>query len=133
MFELLIAHFKDGVDQLNDHNETALDLVVFDGTELCSNYEAAEVLLRLGGANVRGGNGIIVKGSEWDEPLRRAARTGQLEMCRVLVEVGGADPRSVLREDGELIDPFTDNLSSEQKAEILDTLLSLADTYTKIA
>lgn len=123
MFELLIAHFKDGVDQLNDSNETPLDLVVFDGTELSSNYEAAEVLLRLGGANVRGGNGIA-KGSEWDEPLRRAARTGQLEMCRVLVEVGGADPRSVLREDGELIDPFTDNLSREQKAEILDTLLS---------
>ncbi|RYP20750.1 hypothetical protein DL767_009397 [Monosporascus sp. MG133] len=128
-FELLIPHFREGVDEVNVYNDTPLDLVVFGGDWSSLRADSAEVLLRLGGANVRGS--YKGENGEWDEPLRRAARTGQAKMCRVLVEHGGDDPRRVLRDDGSrgLIDPFVEILSEEKKTQTLDTLYSLADTY----
>lgn len=129
MFELLIPHFKDGVDQVNDNNDTPLDILVFDDSRGSSNPKAAEVLLKLGRADVRAGfNGGT---GNFHSTLRRAARGGHSEMCRVLVEVGGADPRSVLRDDGELIEEFTDTVvSPKEKNDTLCTLLSLAENYT---
>ncbi|RYO93560.1 hypothetical protein DL766_003932 [Monosporascus sp. MC13-8B] len=129
MFELLIPRFREGVDEVNVDNDTPLDLVVFGEDVPFLRAKSAEILLRLGGANVRGG--YKGENTEWDEPLRRAARTGQARMCRVLVEHGGEDPRRVLRNDGSrgLIDPFVEILTEEVKIQTLDTLYSLAETY----
>ncbi len=65
--------------------------------------------------------------SNWSEPLRMAARYGDVELCRFLMEVGGADPPRVLSvgEDGciSLMNPVD---SEELALSVLETLCSVA-------
>ena len=122
---LLISHFPEGVNQSNKHGDTPLHLVVFGAQTMAGRLESAKILLMEGHANVRGGHTGEL--SSWGEPLRMAARYGDVAMCRVLVEIGGADPRSVLKvEDGrhELMDPVD---FEELAPEVLETVCSLAD------
>ena len=104
---LLVSHFSEGVDQSSNTGDTPLRLVVFGKPSSSERVECAKILLAEGGADVRAG--ARGESSSWDEPLRMAARYGDVDMCRVLVEVGGADPRSVLKieSDGSasLMDP----------------------------
>ena len=121
---LLISHFPEGINQSNMLGDTPLRLVVLGGQTIAGRLQSAKILLMECHANVGGGYTDELSG--WEEPLRRAARYGDVAMCRVLVEVGGADPRSVLKfEDGrpELVDPVN---FKELAPNFLETLCSLA-------
>ncbi|KAL8836220.1 MAG: hypothetical protein Q9170_002997 [Blastenia crenularia] len=122
---LLVSRFREGVNQANDVGETPLSLVVFTSVSTVGRIESAKIMLKRGGADVRGG--YADEPSNWYEPLRMAARYGDVAMCRVLVEVGGADHRRVLKtgEDGRLslVDP---GHSEELASQVLDTLCSFA-------
>ncbi|KAI4268987.1 MAG: hypothetical protein LQ337_007536 [Flavoplaca oasis] len=122
---LLVSHFKEGVNQANNVGETPLSNVVFNSGSGVGRIESAKILLIQGGADVRAG--YTDDPSNWHEPLRMAARYGDVAMCRILVEVGGADPRRVLRigDDGRpsLMDP---GVSEELASKVLDTLCSFA-------
>ncbi|KAL8860820.1 MAG: hypothetical protein Q9178_002850 [Gyalolechia marmorata] len=131
VISLLISHFREGVDQSSNHPHwTPLKEVVFTSLSVPGSTESARILLVQGGADVRAG--YTDERSVWYEPLRTAARSGDAAMCRVLVEAGGADPRSVLRtgDDGRpsLIDQMS-NPSVERGSEVLDTLCSLAGIH----
>lgn len=122
---LLVSHFREGVNQASHVGETPLSQVVFTSVSTAGRIESAKILLMQGGADVRAG--YTDEPSHWYEPLRMAARYGDISMCRVLVEIGGADPRRVLRiskdEPPCLIDP---GLSEEVASGVLRTLCSLA-------
>lgn len=92
---LLIARFEEGVHQINNADDTPLNQVVFESSSTKGRLEVARLLLTLGGANARGYRSRDP--SDAFEPLRMAARVGDTEMCRLLVEVGGVDPRRALR------------------------------------
>jgi Ankyrin repeats (3 copies) len=92
---LLVSHFSEGVNQSNNIGETPLRILLFESSEPQTRVECAKILLAEGGADVRAG--ARGESSSWDEPLRMAARHGGVDLCRVLVEIGGADPRSVLK------------------------------------
>ena len=120
---LLISHFPEGVNQSNKNGDTPLHLVVFGTHAICGRLESAKVLLTQGHADVKGG--CVDELSSFGEPLRMAARYGDVAMCRVLVEDGGADPRRVLRiENGHptLMDPVD---FEELAPKVLDVLCSL--------
>lgn len=122
---LLLSRFKEGVHQANNGGETPLWALVGSTAPSAERTESVKILLVQGGADVRAG--YTAEPSDWDEPLRKAVRYGDLAMCRVLVEVGGADPRRVLRlgDDGRpcLMDPV---VSTELASNVLDTICSLA-------
>lgn len=122
---LLVSHFREGVNQVNDVGETPLSQVIFDAGLRPGRIASAEILLTLGGADVRGG--FTDEPSNWHEPLRMAARYGDVAMCRTLVEVGDADPRRVLRTGDDGQPTLMDHVESEELASgVLETLCSLA-------
>lgn len=128
MVSLLVSHFSEGVNQAANNCKTPLDMIVFQKSNE-ARIESARILLTLGGADVR--SGYTDEPSNWYEPLRRAARNRDEAMCRILVEVGGADPRRVLTtgEDGRpsLMDPVdAPGISEELTSKVLATLCSLA-------
>ncbi|SPO00078.1 uncharacterized protein DNG_02930 [Cephalotrichum gorgonifer] len=94
--QLLIEHYPEGVDELDENDDAPLREFAFAG----SSAESVGILLTLGGADVNGGP--MVDG--WSA-LRIAVRKGSIEVCRTLVEVGGADPREALRlnEEGHVV------------------------------
>lgn len=120
---LLISHFPEGVNQSNKNGDTPLRLVVFEQGP-SGRLESAKILLMQGHADVR--TGCADELSSWEEPLRMAARNGDIAMCRVLVEVGGADPRRVLKmTDGH--PALIDSVNPQERASgVLETLCSLA-------
>ncbi|KAL8901698.1 MAG: hypothetical protein Q9207_005067 [Kuettlingeria erythrocarpa] len=130
VMSLLIPRFREGVNLANKAGTTPLAELVFWKAPP-GRIESAKILLTQGGADVRAG--YRDEPSNWREPLRKAVRYGDIAMCRVLVEVGGADPRRVLRigEDGRpsLMDPMV--LSTEVACNVLDTLCSLAGVSRK--
>lgn len=91
VMSLLVSHFPEGVNQSNKNGDTPLHLVVFGGQAISGRLESAKILLTQGHADVKAG--CTVELSSWGEPLRMAARYGDIAMRRVLVEVGGVDPR----------------------------------------
>lgn len=121
---LLISHFPEGVNQSTKHGDTPLHLIVFEGRAMAGRLETAKILLTEGHADVRGG--CTIEPSGWAEPLRMAARYGDVAMCRVLVEFGGADPQSVLRFEDER-PVLVDSVDFEELApSVLQTLCSFA-------
>ncbi|OAP59319.1 hypothetical protein AYL99_06617 [Fonsecaea erecta] len=121
---LLVSHFPEGVNQRNKNGDTPLHLVIFGGQATSGRLESATILLNQGHADVEADSTDEHNG--WGEPLRMAARYGDTAMCRVLVEVGGADPRRALKiQDGRpaLVDPVE---VEELGPKILETLCSLA-------
>ena len=84
--EVLLRHSTAGVNGETVEGATPLDLYVFSPS---CNPECVRLLLEVGGADVRGG---LVSLS----PLRQAAMNGNEAVCRLLVTVGKADPRSAL-------------------------------------
>ncbi|KIW52361.1 hypothetical protein PV05_08003 [Exophiala xenobiotica] len=122
VISLLISVFPEGVNESNDDGTQPLHLVVFNRHP--QRLEAAVILLTEGHADVE--KGSMEEPGSWDDPLRMAARYGDLEMCRVLVEVGGANPRRVLKfEDGS--PALMDSTDFPQMApRVLEALCSLA-------
>lgn len=122
---LLISHFREGVNQANNVGDAPLSQVIFEAQPALGRIESAKILCTLGGADVRGGH--TDEPSNWHEPLRMAARYGDVAMCRVLVEDGGADPRRVLKTGDDKRPTLIDHVESEELAsEVLETLCSLA-------
>ncbi|KAL8921899.1 MAG: hypothetical protein Q9208_005503 [Pyrenodesmia sp. 3 TL-2023] len=122
---LLVSHFPEGVNQANKFRETPLWELVGATALGPRRLESAKILLTQGGADVRAG--YTAEPSDWDEPLRKAMRLGDVAMCRVLVEVGGADPRRVLKIGDDGRPSLIDKVVSEKWASnALDTLCSLA-------
>ncbi|OTB04511.1 hypothetical protein M426DRAFT_151789 [Hypoxylon sp. CI-4A] len=130
ILELLVPYFQGIVDHVNNEGETPLCWIVRDSRLSKKRIESARLLLEVGGVDVRAGYKDHPE-ANMHEPLRMAARYGDAEMCRCLVEVGGADPRSVLRmEDGHpsLLDQ---NWWDEKESpKVLETLCSLAGIET---
>ena len=129
MISLLVSHFPEGVNQTSDDGNTRhspLIYLVYEGHTRPEGLESAKILLTQGHADVRAGCPDDLSKS-WGEPLRRAARYGDIDMCRVLVEFGHADPRRVLKiEDGQpptLIDPVD---RPELAPKVLETMCELA-------
>lgn len=127
-FKLLIPRFKEGVHEMCKKGDTPLDLVVFRSVP---HVECVKILLTLGGADARG---ACKDPHNWDSPFRRAARGGHIGLCRVMIEHGGVDPRSVLRDDGTrgLRDEFIDLVSDETRTRLLDMLYSYIDAEAPI-
>ena len=99
VISLLIARFQEGVNQLANDLTSPLKTLVASGKPGPGRIKQAKLLLTVGSADVRGGfTGDV---GDYREPLRFAVRRGDVEMCRTLVEFGGADPRSALRFDDE--------------------------------
>jgi len=84
---LLLNYSTEGVNAETAQGDTPLNLYAFAPN---CNLECVRLLLEVGKADVRGGDGP-------PPPLQQAAMNGNEELCRLLVSVGRADPRSVLR------------------------------------
>ena len=122
---LLISPFREGVNQVNNVDDTPLSHVVFEARSAPGRIESANALLTLGGADVRGG--YTDEPSNWHEPLRMAARCGDVDLCRILVEFGGVNPRHILKFDEEGRPSLMDRVESEELAsKVLETLCSIA-------
>ena len=118
---LLIGSYPEGVDEYDDIGDAALLVFVFDRvTASVEEVEAIRVLLTLGGADMVGAKR---KGDY--SSLRCAVRNGNVDICRVLVEVGGADPRDALQIDnGRVVgllddDNFRDKGRAEATTDVL--------------
>ncbi|KXJ86797.1 hypothetical protein Micbo1qcDRAFT_125400 [Microdochium bolleyi] len=98
MIRILCERLPDAVDERRENGDTPLQILVFDRRPV----ELATILLEFGG-DVRSGsskpgaccevekmdvgpNGDL---SDWHEPLRMAARYGDLAMCRGLIKSSG--------------------------------------------
>ncbi|MBE3043830.1 ankyrin repeat domain-containing protein [Candidatus Bathyarchaeota archaeon] len=88
-------------------------------------YESAKILLLHGAAS---GEGDC---DERQTPLKVAVKLGDVDMCDVLIRVGGLDPRSVLtrHSDGRMV--FKDDASSEKPD--METTLRLLRKHANTA
>jgi ankyrin repeat protein len=119
MFRLLVSRFPEGVNHRNKDDDMPLQLLVFER----SKHDVVKFLLEEAHADVL--CGITSQDSHWKEPLRMATRYGDLDMCRILVRSGGADPMSVFERQGETL-AFKDPMENmEIAAQLQQCLLSL--------
>lgn len=88
VFRILVEKFKQGVHQLDNHNNSVLTRVIAASiSSPAQRCESARILLVKGMAGAEGaidGNGL--------DPLRIAVRRGDVDMCRLLIDVGEVDP-----------------------------------------
>ncbi|KAI0446340.1 hypothetical protein F4803DRAFT_504452 [Xylaria telfairii] len=102
VFKLLLPHLKAQVNRINKPDNkpgaTPLEVLVFTHP---NKIECAKVLLIEGEAKVAGSHQGEGDCPSWYHPLRIAVRAGSIEMCRVLVEIGHADPRVALNVHNE--------------------------------
>ena len=101
---LLIEHHPEGVNELDEVGDAPLSEFAFAR----SSVEVVRILLEAG-ADLKKG-----KAHPFWNPLRIAVRNMDVEMCRLLVEVGGADPLEALRVDDDgcgvgLADPISND------------------------
>ena len=115
---LLVESYPEGLMDADGRGTTALSYLVSHGAPI----ESVRILLGLEGMDLwtRGPDTFFYE-------LRVAVRIEHVEMCAVLVEEGGADPRVALRigDDG-LVLGLVDSIPNEKAAEaILDLLCRL--------
>jgi hypothetical protein len=124
MFRLLVPRFKEGVHQTDDWKETALVRIIQRSSDSRDRYESAQILLLEGGAN-----GDDRSWDEQQDPLRIAARLGDLEMCRLLICIGKMDPLSALRRDdgGQMVLKEETSENEQNRFAILQLLRVHAD------
>ena len=124
MFRLLVPRFKEGVHQTDDWKETALVRIIQRSSDSRDRYESAQILLLEGGAN---GDDRSWDGQQ--DPLRIAARLGDLEMCRLLICIGKMDPLSALRRDdgGQMVLKEETSENEQDRFAILQLLRVHAD------
>ncbi|KAG9255094.1 wd-repeat protein [Emericellopsis atlantica] len=118
MFRLLASRFPEGVNHRNKDDDMPIQVLVFER----SKHRVVKFLLEEAHADVR--CGITAPDGHWKEPLRMATRYGDLDMCRILVRSGGADPMSVFERQGDTLafkDPIED---MEVAAQLRQCLLS---------
>lgn len=96
MFRVLIPCFPEGIHQANNEGDTALVQLIKNSSASGNRHDSATVLL-------------LQSGTKWNElswdgqqhPLRLAAQLGDLEMCDLLVSIGGMDPLEALEWDSK--------------------------------
>lgn len=127
MFRLLVSRFKEGVHQTDDQKETALVRIIQRSSDSRDRYESAQILLLEGGAN-----GDDRSGDEQQDPLRIAARLGDLEMCRLLICSGKMNPLSALRrdDDGQMVLKEETSENEQNRFAILQLLRAHADAVS---
>ncbi|TQV91103.1 wd-repeat protein [Cordyceps javanica] len=120
--KLLLSRYPEGIAERSG-DVLPLQSLIFqrrsDGAELVKAFLEA-------GADARCGIGKEMP-SDWHEPIRMAARGGDLEVIKVLVRVGGVDPMSVFKQsdDGEL--QLIDRFDLALEKDVRETLLSLQE------
>jgi ankyrin repeat protein len=127
MFRLLVSRFKEGVQQTDDQKETALVRIIQRSSASRDQYESAQILLLEGGANWDDRSG-----DEQQDPLRIAARLGDLEMCRLLICIGKMNPLSALRRDndGQTVLKEETSENEQNRLDILQLLRAHADAVS---
>ena len=98
VISLLIERFPEGVDEGNNEEDTPLQALAFRGVSASGRLDSAKVLLIQGKADARAGR--TEEPPNWLEPFRIATRHADIDMCRLLVEVGGLNPRLYLNLEG---------------------------------
>jgi ankyrin repeat protein len=119
MFQLLVPRFKAGVHQMDEQNNTVLIRIIISSSASQDRYESARILLSEGGATENDSFR-----DEQQEPLREAARLGDVEMCRLLIRIGKMNPLSAMtRNDDEQM--VLKDQASENEQKMLAILKSL--------
>ncbi len=93
MFRLLVPRFLEAGHQIDDQGNTTLMRIIAGSASPRDRYDSATILLLQGD--------IRRNIQSWDgqqDPLRTAAELGDLEMCRLLIDVGQINPLSVMPE-----------------------------------
>ncbi|KAG9231372.1 hypothetical protein BJ875DRAFT_383133 [Amylocarpus encephaloides] len=110
--------------QTDDQKETVLARIIKHSSASQDRYESAQILLLEGGAN-----GDDRSGDEQQDPLRIAARLGDLEMCRLLTCIGKMSPLSALRfdDDGQMVLKEETSENEHNMFAILQLLRAHAD------
>ena len=94
MVRLLLPRFQDGASQEDGQGNTPLIRIIMSSAASRDRYESAKILLLHGTVHVSSKSH-----EEQHNPLRVAVRLGDLDMCRLLVQVGTMDPLSALTRD----------------------------------
>jgi len=118
MFRLLVPRFLKGGHQIDDQGNTTLMRIIVSSSDFRDRYDSATILLLQSVVN----ESI----QSWDgqqDPLRMAVRLGDLEMCRLLIDIGKINPLSALTHghDGQMV---LKDESSENKKN-MPTILQL--------
>ena len=93
MFQLLLPYFREGARYPDGLGSTTLIRVIASSAVPKDRHESAQLLLE---SEIAPTNHY---GEERYEPLRLAARLGDLDMCDLLISVGKMDPLSALKYD----------------------------------
>lgn len=108
MFRLLVPRLPKGGHQIDDQGDTALMRIIASSLDSRDRYDSATILLAQGDVSEK-----TQSQDGQQNPLRMAVRLGDLEMCRLLLDIGKMDPLSALTQDQDgqtvLKDEFFEN------------------------
>ncbi|KAI4592219.1 hypothetical protein KJ359_011458 [Pestalotiopsis sp. 9143b] len=90
MVQLLLPHYHDDINRV-ENDDTPLIRVLFSSIDNANRNRCAELLLRAGADPAIPDN----------RPFVSAVATNDYNMCRLMVEIGHADPLSVMTKDGD--------------------------------
>ena len=130
MFRLLVPHFLEGRCQKDNQGDTALVRVIMSPSNSQDRCESARILLSQGDAN-----GSTHFWAEHQDPLQMAVRLGDLDMCRLLIEIGHVNPLSALTRglNGQMVLKDVSSLDEEVAPAILRFLNKHAMTASIMA
>lgn len=120
MFRLLVPGFQDGVQQKDKQGDIALARIIKSASVSGDRYESTRILLSEGGAGRNSPSG-----DEQQNPLRIAVRLGDVDMCDLLIRVGGMDPLSALthHDDEQLVMKYPASRNEERMHDVRRLLL----------
>ncbi|KAI1174483.1 hypothetical protein F4777DRAFT_381795 [Nemania sp. FL0916] len=132
VFKLLVPLLKAHVNRTNSGGDTALHLLAF-GSVTAADVECAKVLLVEGKADVYGHSEGRLE-DDWHLPLRLAVRSGSIEMCRLLIEEGHADPRVALKvnDEGASLLDYVDHLQKSHKEKLEKDILAMLTSFSYV-
>ncbi|KAI1862941.1 hypothetical protein JX265_008987 [Neoarthrinium moseri] len=88
MVQLLASHLQEDINQV-ENDETALTRILFSTVGAKNRFLCAQILLQAGADPAIPDN----------RPFRRAVKTNDYDMCRLMVDIGHADHLSVMAKD----------------------------------
>lgn len=116
VMQLLMERYPEGANEVDETGDMPVQALLFAS----ASVESVKILLAGGYVDVNGGHSCPFR-----HPLRVAVRGMSVEMCRTLVEMGGADPRAALRFDNGRVVGLADSLpfpDDETEWRMLDML-----------
>ena len=119
MFRLLVPHFLEGRYQKDNQGDTALVRIIMSPSNSQDRCESAKILLSHGDAD-----GSSHSWAEHQNPLQMAVRLGDLDMCRLLIDIGHVNPLSALTRglDGQMVLKDVSSIDEEIAPAILRLL-----------